>query len=100
MVKIISYEQEIKIKNFIENFKSKGKIYGSINIIIADDFHSIDSKVYIDSDIDEAEQMGFENGQDDFEEKISVMSGIDLSEYVDEETAEELIEYYRSKREW
>ena len=98
MVKIISYEQEIRIKKFIEHFKSKGKVYGTVHIAIFDNGHSIDHETFLDSDIDEAEQIGFLDGQDDFEEKIGMMSGIDLSEYIEEETAIELYEYYKSKR--
>lgn len=94
----ISYEQEINIKNFIEKLKTKGQIYGTVNISIWNNGHSIDHKTFLDSDINEAEQIGFETGQDDFEERIHSMSAIDLSEYIDEETAKELIEYYKSKR--
>ena len=94
----ISYEQEIRIKNFVEHFKSKQKVRGIIHIAIGDDFHSIDHQTYLDSDVNEAEQIGFEDGQDTCIEDIGMMSAVDLSEYVDEETAIELYEYYKSKR--
>ena len=95
----VSYEQEIRIKNFIEHFKSKGKVYGNIHITIADNFHSIDHETFLDSDIEHAESMGFEDGQDDFEEKIAMMNGIDLSEFITEEQTLELYEYYKDKKE-
>ena len=94
----ISYEQEIRIKNFIEKYKSKGKVYGTVHIAIFDAGHSIDHQTFLDSDIEEAEQIGFEDGQDTCIEDIRMLSAIDLSEYVDEETAIELYEYYKSKR--
>ena len=94
----LSYEQEIKIKNFIGHLKSKGKIYGIINISIWDDGHSIDNEVFTDSDMEGAEQIGFEDGQDNFEESIGMMSGIDLSEFITEEQAVELYEYYKDKK--
>ena len=95
----ISYEQEIKIKNFIEHFKNKQKVRGIINISIWDEGHSIDRQTYIDSDIVEANQIGFEDGIDHLEDTIEKMNGIDLSEYVSEEQALELYEYYKSKKE-
>ena len=99
MVKIISYEQEIRIKNFIEHFKNKQKVRGIINISIWDLGHSIDHKSYLDSDVEEAHQIGFDDGIDHIEETIGMLSALDLSEYVDEETAIELYEYYKSKKE-
>lgn len=98
MVKIISYEQEIRIRNFIEHLKNKGMVRGTINISIWNDGHSIDNEVFLDSDINEAEQIGFLDGVDHLEDIISTMSGIDLSEYIEEEAAIELYEYYKSKR--
>lgn len=95
---MISYEQDVKIKNFIEHFKSKGKVYGTIHIAIWDGGCSIDHETFLDSDVNAAEQIGFEDGQDDLEGRIELMNGIDLSEYVTEDQAEELIEYYKSKR--
>jgi|LGOV01.1.fsa_nt_gb hypothetical protein len=94
----VGYEQEIWIKNFIEHFKNKQKVYGIINISIWSEGHSIDHQTYLDSDIEEAEQIGFEDGQDLCMEHISIMSAADLSEHIDEETAIELYEYYKDKR--
>ena len=95
---MISYEQEIKIKNFIEHFRSKQKVRGEIHITICDDYYSIDHETYLDSDIDEAEQIGFLDGVDHLEDTIEKMNGIDLSEYISEEQTKELTEYYKGKR--
>lgn len=96
---MISYEQEIKIKNFIEHFKNKQKVRGTIHITISDDCYSIDHETFIGSDIAEANQIGFDDGIEHLEDTIEQMNGIDLSEYVSEEQAEELYEYYKSKKE-
>ena len=96
---MISYEQEIRIKNFIEHFKNKGMVRGKINIAIWGDGHSIDHQTFLDSDMNEAEEIGFIDGQDHLEDVIAAMNGIDLSEYISEEQAEELMEYYKSKKE-
>ena len=96
---MISYEQEIRIKNFIEKYKSKGKVYGTVHIAIFDAGHSIDHQTFLDSDVSEAHQIGFDDGIDHIEETIGMLSAIDLSEYVDEETAIELYKYYKSKKE-
>ena len=95
---MISYDQEIKIKNFIEHFRSKQKVRGEIHITICDDFYSIDHEVFTDSDVDEAEQIGFQDGVDHLEDIIEKMNGIDLSEFISEEQSLELYEYYKDKR--
>ena len=95
---MISYDQEVRIKNFIEHFKSKGKVRGAIHITIADDYHSIDHETFLDSDVSEAEQLGFEDGVDHLEDTIEIMNGIDLSEYVSERQTLELYDYYKSKK--
>ena len=96
---MISYEQEIKIRNFIQHFRNKQKVRGEIHITICDDYYSIDHETYLDSDIDEAEQLGFLDGVDHLEDIIEKMNGIDLSEFVSESQTEELYEYYKSKKE-
>ena len=97
---MISYEQECRIEDFIKDFKNKTRVYGAIHIVIADDYFSIDHKTFLDSDIAEAHQIGFDDGIDHIEEIIGMLSAIDLSEHIDEETAIELYEYYKSKKEW
>lgn len=82
----ISYEQEIKIKNFVTSLKNKGKIYGTIYITITDDGYMVDDK----PNIKDIEQIS---------EEIGKMNGIDLSEYITEEQSEELLEYYSSLKE-